>query len=308
MDTAEGKAYARAALAGNPSDGYGGATLAVTIPGMVARTALHLEPTGAPLSPRLIPGGESELVRATVDRFRRATGLELGAVGFVWTTAIPRCVGLGGSSAIVIATLRALCAATGVGLEPAELAELALAIEVEDLGITAGLQDRVAQAFEGLTFMDFAGAEPRYERLDQALLPPLVVAYRADSAQESGGVHSELRARFDRGEPEVREAMAALGEAARSARASLIAGEPSAFCEAVDLTYDLRVRLAGELLDPRHTEMIEVARDAGAAANYTGSGGAIVAVCRDDSHRDRVRAALEAAGSETVGLAQYISA
>ena len=45
-------------------------------------------------------------------------------------------------------------------------------------------------------------------------------------------------------------------------------------------------------LDPRHVEMIECARAAGAGANYTGSGGAIVAVCRDDEHRPRVQHAL----------------
>src|SRR3954469_11429520 len=32
----KGRAYARVALAGNPSDGYGGRTLAVTVPGLAA--------------------------------------------------------------------------------------------------------------------------------------------------------------------------------------------------------------------------------------------------------------------------------
>jgi GHMP kinases C terminal len=49
-------------------------------------------------------------------------------------------------------------------------------------------------------------------------------------------------------------------------------------------------------LDPRHVEMIELARGAGATANYTGSGGAIVAVCRDEDHRDEVALALRADG------------
>jgi GHMP kinase-like protein len=38
--------------------------------------------------------------------------------------------------------------------------------------------------------------------------------------------------------------------------------------------------------------MIECAREAGAAANYTGSGGAIVCVCDDQKHRERVAEAL----------------
>jgi len=49
-------------------------------------------------------------------------------------------------------------------------------------------------------------------------------------------------------------------------------------------------------LDPRHVEMVSVARAAGAAANYTGSGGAIIAVCRDEAHRTAVAGLLGSAG------------
>jgi len=45
---------------------------------------------------------------------------------------------------------------------------LALAVETEDLGIAAGLQDRVAQAYQGLVFMDFERG--RNARLDASLL------------------------------------------------------------------------------------------------------------------------------------------
>jgi shikimate kinase len=38
--------------------------------------------------------------------------------------------------------------------------------------------------------------------------------------------------------------------------------------------------------------MVTVARAAGAAANYSGSGGAVVAVCDGPPHRQRVLAAL----------------
>jgi hypothetical protein len=47
-------------------------------------------------------------------------------------------------------------------------------------------------------------------------------------------------------------------------------------------------------LDPRHVEMIRAARTAGAGANYAGSGGSIVCVCRDEAHRRNVLDALRA--------------
>jgi hypothetical protein len=53
-------------------------------------------------------------------------------------------------------------------------------------------------------------------------------------------------------------------------------------------------RLIGayEAADPLHVEMIEVARSCGVSANYTGSGGAIVAACHDREEQARVRRAL----------------
>ncbi len=195
------RAEARAALAGNPSDGYGGAVLAVTLSGMTAEA--EVGEAGPP----------SELVAAAVARFRRRHP-DASECDIRWRTSIPRGVGLGGSSAIVIATLRALCRHHSVAIDDVELAEMALAVEAEDLGIAAGLQDRIAQAFGGLTYMDFG--RRRYERLDASLLPPLVVAWRPDAGGSSGAVHGDLRARFERGEAPVRSGYGIAGRSGES--------------------------------------------------------------------------------------------
>lgn len=289
-DPARGEAHARAALAGNPSDGYGGAVLAVTLDQRRAKVAARATPQ-AEISP------PSELVAATVARFARK--YRASSTSLEWSTTIPRGVGLGGSSAIVIATLRALCVLHDVELEPTELAELALAIELHELGIAAGLQDRVAQAFGDLMFMEFdPGAGPdRYRRLDRALLPPLVVAWRADAAGDSDSVHAPLRARHERGEPAVVDAMSELAALARCARDALLAGDPLEFGRCVDHSFDARRRILA--LDPRHLEMIECARACGASANYAGSGGAIVAVCAPGG-RERVAHELQRLGCDTL--------
>jgi glucuronokinase len=284
-----GVASARAALAGNPSDGYGGAVIAVTLDQFQARaTARFAGARGAT--------ADSELVSATIRRFARDHCSDALGCAVEWDTAVPRGVGLGGSSAIVIATLRALCELHGVTLERAELATLALAVEREELGIAAGLQDRVAQSYGGLTFMDF-GPDGGYEPLDVALLPPLVVAWRGDTSADSGIVHSDLRSRFDAGEEVVRRAMTRLAALAREARAALAVGDRAAFAASVDASFDARAQMME--LDDRHVAMIERARACGAGANYTGSGGAIAAVCRDESHRAEVTAALREIGCGT---------
>ena len=300
---AQGAALARAALAGNPSDGYGGAVLAVTLPTWAARaeachaSELEVEPANA-------------LVEATVRRFSRELEPAGLATAVSWSTSIPQRVGLGSSSALVIAVLRALCGLHRVELAPAALAELALAVETEDVGIVAGLQDRVAQAYEGLTFMEFGGAArngraPDYEQLDPALLPPLLIAWRAEAAGHSGDVHTILRERHDQEEPTVREAMGALAESARGARDALVERDLARFAQCVDRTYDLRARLMA--LDELCVEMIRVARSCGAGANYTGSGGAIVSVCRDDAHVDQVAGALGRLGCGVAVLRSVVA-
>ena len=76
-----------------------------------------------------------------------------------WTSDIPRSVGLAGSSAIVVATLRALARPGDPAPDPLELAKLALLVE-QDLGIVAGLQDRAVQATGEPVLVDVAGARP----------------------------------------------------------------------------------------------------------------------------------------------------
>jgi glucuronokinase len=256
---ASGRAFARAALAGNPSDGYGGAVLAVCVPALAA----HAEATPAAEARSDPPNA---LVDAAVARFAR------GACAVRWRTAVPREVGLAGSSAIVTATVRALCELHGHALAADDLAEMVLAVEVDDLGIAAGPQDRYAQAHEGLVLMDFAGSRPRVERIDVGLLPPLYLAWRTDAAQTSHAVHGGLRERAS--EAAVRAAMGRLADHARAGRDALHAGDDAAFAAAVDGSYDERPALID--LDPRHVAMVDAARGAGASANYAGSGGAIV--------------------------------
>jgi glucuronokinase len=292
-----GAACARAALAGNPSDGYGGAVLAFTFS---QRRALAT----ATMAPRLSSEPRSELVEATVRRFARDLHPAAVETAVEWTTDIPRGVGLGGSSAIVIATLNALCDLYQVTPGPRRLAALALAVEAEDLGIAAGLQDRVAQTHGGLTFMDFDSSrcagdgQGQYERLSPPSLPPLLIAWCDDAADDSGTVHAPLQVRFARGEAAVVDGMAALAQLAREARDAVLAGDTPALARCADLSFDARRQMLA--LHPRHVQMVDCARACGVGANYTGSGGAVVGVCRDEHQREQAITALQQIGAATI--------
>jgi glucuronokinase len=283
--TAIGRAHARAALLGNPSDGYGGKAISFAIRNFAAEVELEEGATGYSGPP-----AAERLIAAAVKRFRdrcETLGIVAGSepFGVRCRSTIPREVGLGGSSAIVIAALRALGELYRVSIPQEELPSLALSVETEELGIAAGLQDRVAQTYEGLTYMDLDPAlvaergHGLYEPLDPGLLPPLFVAYRAEAAAASAAPHTELRRRYERGEAEVVAAMGEIAELAERGRQALLSRDRGELRRLVDRNFDARSRLYP--LDPRHVRMVEVARSLGASANYTGSGGAIVAVPPD---------------------------
>ncbi|MDP6410807.1 MAG: hypothetical protein QGI46_15635 [Planctomycetota bacterium] len=317
------RALPRAALLGNPSDGYGGSVIAFPFTDFAAEArvspaadgdrALVLCP-GTPQEYRAVsweaaiealrdgslPGDGARLLAATVARFAAAgveRGLpvagELPGITLGLRTDIPRQVGLAGSSALVIATLRALARTFEVELPPPVLAELALRAETEELGITAGPQDRVVQAAGGPVFMDF-GREPRVERLDAALLPPLLLAWTRAPGRPSGTAHDKVRARFEHGDADVVSAMRTFARLAVEGLANLRAGRRGALLELVNENFDTRAAIWPLSDDDR--ALAELGRAHGAATKLSGSGGCVLAVVEDAARLPALRGAYEAAG------------
>jgi glucuronokinase len=313
--SARGKAHARAALLGNPSDGYGGATIGFTIREYAAEAealrADRLEIVPAPQDGNAFADvdallddvaangyyGGLRLVKAALKRFvehARQTGVEpVPTFSLSYGTTIPRQVGLGGSSAIVIATLRALCRLNRMELPPAQLAELALSAESE-LGIPAGLQDRVIQSYDAFMYMDFReGTRDPFVPLDPSRMPPMFVAFRTDASEPSAAVHSWLRARFNGGDPVVVETMREIARLADAGRGAIVAGDRAELGRLMRANVEARARLLP--LDPRHLRMVDLADTVGAPANYTGSGGSIVGLV-PEAGIEPVRAAFAAEG------------
>lgn len=296
--SATARAFARAGLLGNPSDAYGGMAVAFTVSNFSARVTVspgdHL---GDPLQiddPRAAP-----LLNAALTRFRDWTGTAVSPLRIRLQTDVPFQVGLAGSSAIIVATLRALAAARRHRLDPFDQAELALAAEVEELGLAAGPMDRAIQAYEGLLHMDFAGprSPSSYTSLDPGLLPPLLIAWDPRGGQPSHAVHSDVRERWQRGDPEVRDAMARFREIVTTGTRALRSGDHQQLCDAVDANFDTRAQLFP--IADRDREMIELARSCGAAAKQCGSGGACLAVLGSGVDPDTLAATFEGAGYQS---------
>src|SRR5207247_1909841 len=105
--------------------------------------------------------GGMRLLKATIKKFVdycRRQGHVLHDRNFAvrYESNIPRQVGLAGSSAIIVAALRCLMDFYEVVIPREVQPSLVQSVETEELGIAAGLQDRVIQVYEGLVYMDFA--------------------------------------------------------------------------------------------------------------------------------------------------------
>ena len=162
------KAHARAGLIGNPSDAYHGKTISLILRNFAAQVVLYpWDDVELVLSQNdqnrfrsvyelvcdvELHGyyGGIRLVKATIKKFveycqRQGYTLDDRNFSVRYESNIPRQVGLGGSSAIIVATLRCLMEFDSVEIPREVQLSLALLVEIEERGVAGGLQDRVVQ-------------------------------------------------------------------------------------------------------------------------------------------------------------------
>ncbi|MGI5817789.1 MAG: mevalonate kinase [Armatimonadota bacterium] len=330
MTSVSHRTYTRLGLMGNPSDGFGGKTITVQIKDFYAEATLTASgrveivphPQHDPFHFDSIERlhhtakqdgyyGGTRLIYATCKRFYdycNAYHVELPQKNFriEYDTNIPRQVGLGGSSAIVVAALRVLMKYYGITDEQIPLPvqpNLAREVETEELEIKAGLQDRVAQIYGGLVYMDFDPAivekfgHGEYQRLPIDLLPPLYLAWIPHSTTTSGRAHNRVHYRFEQNDPEVVAAMKQFADYTDQAVEALENRDVERLAALMDANFDLRRRIYGdEVIGEKNLQMVEIARSHGMPAKFTGSGGAITGVLLDEEKIPALQDAFKGAG------------
>lgn len=318
-------AYARAGLIGNPSDGYFGKTISVILRNFEARVTCYESPRLS-ITPRWRDRLEFEsveslvedvqlhgyyggirLVKAAIKRFRdycREHEIHLRKHNFTieYDTNIPVRVGLAGSSGIITATMRALMSFYGVQVPKPDLPNLILSVELDELGIGAGLQDRVIQVYEGVVCMDFNRKHMQqhgygvYEPLDAKLLPPLFVAYHDNLAEGTEVTHNDLRSRYSRGDRQVLDGMTKFAELTQQARGRILAGQGATIGPLMDDNFNLREQLCR--ISEGNRRLIDIGRHLGASVKFAGSGGAVIGTYDGDpGRRERIKQAYERFGA-----------
>jgi glucuronokinase len=305
----ETRAYARAGLLGNPSDGFFGKTISISVRNFGASISLYESPE-LHIEPEPMDGstfrsiyhlrdsvsmlgynGGIPLIKAGIKKFAdycEENQIKLPNRNFTvrYRSSIPRQVGMSGSSAIVVALFRALMQFYKVEIPIQILPQLVMVSETEELGIAAGLQDRVIQCYEGCVYMDFDKTLIQnqgygfYDRINPALLPKLYVAYNTNLSKVSGKVHSDVRTRFDRGETDVINVLSQIAQKAKDGHTALMEGRPDDLHELMNENFNLRCQIYN--VPESNKRLINAARECGASAKFAGSGGTIIGIYRDD--------------------------
>lgn len=319
-------AYPRAALIGNPSDGYFGKTIAFVFSNFKAEVFLHeselLE---------IIPGsrdrlvfkniseltdevkqtgyyGGLRLIKATIKKFHDycaenniTRSQKNFTIGF--SSTIPDRLGLAGSSAIVTASIKAILQFYEMEIPKPLLANLILSAEKDELNIGAGLQDRVAQVYGQPVFMNFDKALMQqqgygeYIPFDKNLLPPVFIAYRNSLAEGSEITHNDFAKRYTEENSEVRDAIQQWIKLTEDAWSKLQQGDKN-IAALLNRNFDIRKKVMN--VSKGNLQLVETARSIGASAKFTGSGGAIIGTYTDEKMFENLVAIMKEINAEVI--------
>lgn len=323
----ETRAFARAGLLGNPSDGYFGKTISVIVKNFGAHISLyetpelHIESRDQDLNlfknvHDLVESvnqtgyyGATRLVKAAIKKFVeycQEHSLKLNSRNFTIRhhSSIPRQIGLAGSSAIITATFRALMQFYDIKIPKEKLPSIILSVESEELGINAGLQDRVIQVYEGCVYMDFnrdyfeKTGRGKYEVINPNLLPKLYIAYKTDLGKISGAVLNNIRTRFDAGEKFVIDTLNEIASLADKGRDAILKKDHALLFDLMNRNFDLRSQIMK--INESNIQLVETARSCGASAKFTGSGGSIIGIYTDDEMLKKLVVAMKSINARII--------
>ncbi len=307
--------YARAGLISNPSDGYFGRTISFSVRNFSAKITLYESPdleiklhTNDRMMFRSMQHlvddikfsgyyGGIRLIKAAIKKFyecclEHEIELEQKYFTILYDSNVPLRVGLAGSSAIITSIMKALMQFYEVEIEKPVLANLILSVEVDELGISAGLQDRVIQVYENMVYMDFDRQYMEeygygvYEYLEPEVLPNFYIAYSDDLSEGTEVFHNNIRQRYDNGDRQVHEAMQEFAEITNQFRDALLANDIPTMNMLINRNFNLRASIYK--LSKRNWDLINCARNIGASSKFCGSGGAIVGIYENENMYHRL--------------------
>lgn len=188
--------------------------------------------------------------------------------------------GLGSSSTLVVAMIRAFAELLNLPLDDYTIAHMAHQIERVDCGLQGGRQDQYSATFGGFNFMEFYADE-------RAIINPLriknwiicelessLVLYFTGVSRESAHIIADQAGNVKSGAMDALEAMHGIKREALTMKECLLRGDFDGLVESMRLGWDNKKRSAKTVSNPHIDAIYDAAIQAGAlAGKVSGAGG-----------------------------------
>jgi D-glycero-alpha-D-manno-heptose-7-phosphate kinase len=250
--------------------------------------------------------GSLDLIKTAIQRFGR-----VGTDGYdlVLRSNAPPGSGLGSSSTMMVALTGLLAAHYGMDLGAYQVAQLAWAMERQDLGIAGGMQDQYAATFGGFNFIEFSDrviVNPLRIRDETALELELnLLLCFTGITRDSARVIEDQTRRAATGADDTLAGLRAQKELAVAMKTALLTGELNEFGSLLGEAWTQKKRMSPFISNERIDDLYELARSKGALGGKitgAGGGGYILLYC-DFTRKHRVIEALEHAGASVTEFA-----
>lgn len=170
-------------------------------PGAVTLALSQHRPSGEILLGPLSDNTDDPLIREAL----RLVPVD-GGCWIAWSSDVPSGTGLGSSSSLAVALLRALHQVRGEHVDPDVLAREASRLEIDLLGLPIGVQDHYAAAFGGVNLIRFSreGVSVRPLKIGAQLLDA-VLMLRIAGTRASGSILAAQKSRIAENAERLRE-------------------------------------------------------------------------------------------------------
>jgi len=247
-----------------------------------------------PPSEPLLWDGDLSLPRAVLQHFGVETGLSI-----FLASEVPPGTGLGSSSAVTVALIKAISTTCNLKMSPKEIAEMACKIEIDKLGKPIGMQDQYAAAYGGLNWVTFTADQITVEPVSVpqetlARLESNLLLMFTGQAHDSAVILAKQRKSSQEQNPRVIEAHHGVKALAFKARELLQKGELDRFGAMLDEAWQYKKSFAPGVSNERIDRSYQLARKNGALGGKiagAGGGGFLMLYCEDGA-TSRVETAL----------------
>lgn len=254
--------------------------------------------------------GNLDLHKGVYNRVVKDYGARPGSFRITTYSDAPAGSGLGSSSTMVVAILKAFVEWLNLPMGDYEIANLAYKIEREDLALSGGKQDQYAAAFGGFNYMEFLSdnhviVNPlRVKRWIIDELESSMVLYYTGASRSSAKIIDEQKQNTSSGNTVAIEAMHRIKQSAKDMKDVLLRGDIQGFAGILGKAWEDKKKMASSISNPMIQQAMDVAMSAGAIAGKVsgaGGGGFIMFVVKP-THKKQVMRALEALDGQVMNF------